>query len=98
MAFAYSALCRRLSLSCLIVDGQFDRQDHSWNIVQIDGAYYHVDTAVCSRSGLEAGFLLNDETAWEPYRWDYFNYPHCTGTLTLAALTGGGPEAETGEN
>lgn len=98
MAFAYSALCSRLSLSCLIVDGQFNRQDHSWNIVRIDGAYYHVDPAVCSRSGLEAGFLLNDETAWEPYRWDYFNYPHCTGTLTLAALIGGGPEAETREN
>lgn len=98
LAFAYAALGRRLSLSCLIVDGQYRRQDHSWNIVQIDGAYYHVDPAVCSRSGLEAGFLLNDETAWEPYRWDYFNYPHCTGTLTLAALTGGGPEAETGEN
>ena len=82
MAYAYAALCRELGLDCLIVDGEYNRVDHSWNLVSIEGDYYHVDPSVCASLGLEAGFLLNDETAWGPYRWDYFEYPHGTGTLT----------------
>ena len=91
MACAYVELCRRLDLNCIVIDGQYNRVDHSWNLVEIDGAYYHVDPAVCSVSGLESGFLLNDETAWGSHRWDYFAYPHSSGLLSYADL----PAAET---
>ena len=85
-ALAYVTYCRRLGLSCELVQGQYEQADYCWNIVQIDGAYYHVDTAACYRDGLEAGFLLDDESAWGAYRWDYFSYPHCTGPLRCADL------------
>ena len=42
--------------------------------------------AACYRDGLEAGILLDDESAWGAYRWDYFSYPHCTGPLRCADL------------
>ena len=81
LALAYVEYCRRLGLACEIVHGQRGGEEYSWNIVEIDGAYYHVDAAACSRQGLAAGFLLDDESAWGDYRWDYFAYPHCTGPL-----------------
>ena len=98
MAFGYVELCHRLGLDCQIVDGQYNREDHSWTIVQLEGDYYHVDPALCDSSGLEAGFLLNDEEAWGVYRWDYFNYPHCTGTLSYERLTQTETEEEAEES
>lgn len=85
-ALAYVEYCRRLGLTCELVQGQYRQMDYCWNIVQIDGAYYHVDAAACRRDGLEAGFLLDDESAWGAYRWDYFAYPHCVGPLCAADL------------
>lgn len=90
-ALAYMAYCRRLGLSCELVQGQYEQADYCWNIVQIDGAFYHVDTAACFRGGLEAGFLLDDESAWGAYRWDYFSYPHCVGPLRCADLLQASP-------
>ena len=86
LSLAYVEYCRRLDLSCELVHGQNGGEPYCWNIVQIDGEYYHVDTAACSRLGVAAGFLLDDESAWGVYRWDYFAYPHCTGPLTYALI------------
>ena len=88
MAFGYVDLCHRLGLNCQIVDGQYNREDHSWNIVELEGEYYHVDPSVCDTVSVEEGFLLNDEEAWGVYRWDYFHYPHCTGTLSYEQVLG----------
>lgn len=81
MAFAYVELCRQLDLECNIVYGQLFWEDYCWNIVKVDGSYYHVDTAECIRSGLEGSFLKNDESFWGNYRWDVSSYPKCTGEL-----------------
>ncbi len=86
MALAYVELCRRLGLSCQLVEGQRNHADHDWTIVQIGGEFYHVDPFICSESGIEAGFLLSDEDAWGAWRWDYFAYPHCAGKLSAAAV------------
>ncbi len=84
LALAYVEYCRRLGLACELVSGQRGGEEYSWNIVEIDGEHYHVDTAACFRQGIGAGFLLDDESAWGTYRWDYFSYPHCTGPLHSA--------------
>ena len=86
MALAYVELCRRLGLSCQLVEGQRNHADHDWTIVQIGGEFYHVDPFICRESGIEAGFLLSDEDAWGAWRWDYFAYPHCAGKLSAAAV------------
>ena len=81
MALAYIEYCRALGLSCQFVQGAHNQETHCWTIVQIDGSYYHADPWAGARDGIAGAFLLNDEQAWESYRWDYFTYPHCTGTL-----------------
>ena len=82
LAFGYVELCRQLGLDCRIVYGQHDWQDHCWNIVQVDGNYYHVDVTQCLQGELAYSFLRNDENFWGLYRWDVASYPRCTGTLS----------------
>ena len=94
MALGYIELCRQLKLSCRLVEGQRNRVDHCWTIVELDGDFYHVDPAVCSQQGLEAAFLLSDEDAWGAWRWDYFSYPNCVGPLRADALLSADSEAE----
>ena len=86
LAFAYVELCHELGLNCRIVYGQCDWQEHCWNIVRLDGSYYHVDVSRCMRDGPEYGFLKNDESFWGLYRWDVSSYPKCSGELRLEEL------------
>ena len=85
-ALAYIVLCRELGIDCRIVYGQEDWTEHCWNIVRIDGSYYHVDITAAIENGAEAGFLMNDEMAWGRYRWDVSSYPKCSGELRCGDL------------
>lgn len=85
-ALAYIVLCRELGVDCRIVYGQEDWIEHCWNIVRIDGSYYHVDITAAIEDGAEAGFLMNDEMAWGHYRWDVSSYPKCSGELRYSDL------------
>ena len=85
-ALAYIVLCRELGVDCRIVYGQEDWIEHCWNIVRIDGSYYHVDITAAIEDGGEAGFLMNDEMAWGHYRWDVSSYPKCSGELRCSDL------------
>lgn len=100
IAFAYVALCRELGLDCRIVYGQHDWQEHCWNIVRLDGGYYHVDVTRCAEGEMASGFLENDEGFWGLYRWDVSSYPKCQGELRYTdvmpepVLTEKAPEEE----
>ena len=83
LAFGYVELCRQLDVDCRIVYGQHDWQEHCWNIVRLDGSYYHVDITQCAKGGPALGFMQNDETFWAMYRWDVAAYPKCTGTKSF---------------
>ena len=54
------------------------RAYHCWNIVKIDGNYYHVDISEAMSGAIEDYFLKNDEGFWGQYRWDVASYPKCT--------------------
>ena len=86
LAFAYVELCRQLGVDCRIVYGQKDWQEHCWNIVRLDGSYYHVDVSAAITYGPGDGFLMNDEQAWSKYRWDVASYPKCAGELNLGDI------------
>ena len=86
LAFAYVELCRQLGVDCRIVYGQKDWQEHCWNIVRLDGSYYHVDVSAAITYGSGDGFLMNDEQAWSKYRWDVASYPKCAGELNLGDI------------
>ncbi len=76
-AAAYSALCRAAGIECLVVDGTMDNEAHSWNIIRIEGNYYHVDAAAYYSQGAERSFMQSDEQFKERYVWDLEKYPKC---------------------
>jgi hypothetical protein len=83
-AMAYKALCDELGLECDVVLGEVDGRVHAWNIVACDGAYYHVDTAMCDINGIDTAFFKTDADMAEHYVWDRARYKTCDGELTYA--------------
>lgn len=66
----YSAMCRQVELECLVVSGTRHGESRYWNIVQVDGIYYHVDL-------LAGEFRLRTDAQMSGYVWDYSAYPPC---------------------
>ena len=71
-ATVYAALCRQMGLECLTVSGTKNGESWSWNLVNMDGVYYHVDLLQCSRDG---EFTRRVDSQMEGYVWDYNAYP-----------------------
>lgn len=86
LALAYVEMCHQLEIECLAVYGQMSGSDHCWNIVKIDGDYYHVDVSRCYDGDYADGFLLDDESMWNDYRWNISNYPACNGSITFSEI------------
>ena len=87
-AMAYKALADELGIDCRVVLGQMDGMIHAWNIVSVDGNYYHVDVSMSARNGPETAFLKNDEDIKEAYTWDRGNTVRCLGDLTYWDVVG----------
>jgi hypothetical protein len=87
-AMAFKALCDELRFDCRIVLGFIDGRIHAWNIVLLDGFYYHIDVAMCVVNGLETAFLKTDEDFEEMYTWDRGSTVRCEGELTLYDIIG----------
>ncbi len=81
LSYAFVELCRQLGLNCRMISGQNNWQDHWWNLVEIDGEFYHVDLSLCVDGEYEDGFLLNDQMIWASHRWDVSSYPVCNGEV-----------------
>ena len=88
LALAYVEMCHQLGIDCRIVYGQLGGEDHSWNIVRLDGSFYHVDVSRCYDGRFRDGFLLDDESMWNDYRWNISSYPSCSGDLSYADISG----------
>ena len=98
LALAYRALCGVLGIDCTVVEGGFGSigtQEHFWNIIGLDGAYYHVDVSAM-RDDPAGAFLLNDETLWGRCIWETSEYPACDGPLSYADVAGLPLDAEDG--
>lgn len=70
-ATVYAALCVKNGLECATVTGTRAGEPRYWNMVRIDGAYYHVDVLECGETG-EFVFRVDQEMAG--YVWDYSAY------------------------
>ena len=86
LSYAFMELCRQLGIKCRMIYGQYNWQDHWWNIVEIAGDYYHVDVSMCMDGDLYQGMLLNDVSIWETHRWDVSAYPACTDELIFTPV------------
>lgn len=73
-ALTYASMCRRAGLECRIVTGTRDGEPWTWNMVKINGYYYHVDLL---RSTALGKFEEMVDTQMLGYVWDYSAYPEC---------------------
>ncbi len=86
MAAAYSALCYAAGIECTVVNGKKNGEDHSWNIIKLDGSYYHVDTTAYYSVGAAHSFMQSDEQIKDKYAWDAASYPICSGGESYADI------------
>ena len=75
-AEVYGAMCRRVGLDCRVVSGTKNGEAWYWNLIGVDGAYYHVDL-VESRGAGELQMRTDD--LMSGYVWDYSAYPVAGG-------------------
>lgn len=73
-AFAqvYSAMCRQIGLECITISGSYHGEARSWNMVQVNGVYYHIDLIQSYQSGK---LQLMTDSQMAGYVWDYSAYP-----------------------
>ncbi len=78
----------RLGINCKFVVGK-DRNNnvgHAWNMVSLDGAWYHVDVTWDDPIPDQKGkiqykyFLITDEILSADHSWNTNNYPACDST------------------
>ena len=75
-AFAqvYAAMCTRIGLEAVSVSGTKDGGSRWWNLVNIDGAWYHVDLLGSWQ------FQPLTDAEMTGYEWDRTAYPAAVGT------------------
>lgn len=70
-AVVYAAMCRQSGVDCQVVSGTREGEAWCWNVLKVDGAYYHLDLLQCSQSG---GFAAKTADEMTDYVWDYSAY------------------------
>ena len=93
-ALAYYTILNALGVECEVVAGALDREPHYWNIVWVDGEYYHFDVSCLASDGPENTCLRNDGDMSGRYFWDMEGYPVCGGSLTYDELFSEDGDAE----
>lgn len=73
-ATVYAAMCRQSGLDCVTVTGTRAGEPWYWNIVCVEGTYYHVDLLESNQADL---FLLKGDADMGGYVWDFSAYPAC---------------------
>lgn len=80
-AFAMKLLCDISSVECKLVVGEGDGEPHAWNLVKIDGQWYHVDVTWDDPTPDTEGrivytyFNVDDERTSLSHQWNTANYP-----------------------
>lgn len=69
----YAAMCTRIGLKAVCVSGTLDGESRWWNLVRIDGAWYHVDLLGSRR------FQPLTDAEMTGYEWDRTAYPEASG-------------------
>ena len=64
----------RIGLEVMTVQGTLTGETHWWNMVRIDGKWYHVDLLAGE------GFRTLTDGEMTGYEWNRFNYPTADGT------------------
>ena len=85
-AYTFQLCMELLGIDSIIVEGEdlISKGNHAWNMVAIDGEWYHVDTTwddpVPDRKDMidYKYFLVTDEVLMKDHKWETKRYPSCT--------------------
>ena len=81
---------------CIVVSGRYNNYIHYWNMMKIDGKWYHFDITRLNDDPYDA--LMSDDDSMESaYSWDTSAYPACNGELDYTFLTESGNSVEDDE-
>ena len=75
-ATTFRLFMQMLDIPCMVVHN--GEAFHSWNLVQLDGAWYHVDIYSDQGTGSYANFNMNDDLAASGHDWDRNFFPAAT--------------------
>lgn len=79
-AEGFSLLMQSAEIPCIVIRGETaDGTPHAWNLVQLSGAWYHLD-CVYDSAPSHAYFLCSDEKIALTHTWDHAAYPAAAGT------------------
>ena len=88
-AMAMKLLCDWYEIDCKVIVGRYDNYIHAWNMIKVNGDWYHFDITKLSQTPSGA-LLLTDSQMDNNYSWDKTAYPVCNGDLDHTYLTGSG--------
>lgn len=71
-SIVYAAMCQWLGVDCEVVTGTCGGELWTWNVVRVDGAYYHIDLLDNREKG---EFYAYTGEEMFGYVWDYSQYP-----------------------
>ena len=81
-AMAFKALSDEIGFDNRVILGYLDGRIHAWNIVELEGYFYHIDVAMSVVYGIERAFLRTDDDFEEMgYQWDRYNTVAANGPL-----------------
>ena len=83
-SIVYGAMCRSAGLDCRTISGTRRGESWYWNLICVDGVYYHVDLLASNASG---GLRLRVDREMQGYVWDYSAYPESVVPETTAPAT-----------
>lgn len=67
-SLAYQYVLQQLHIPCIVVTGKTDGTDHAWNLVYVDGNWYHCDVTWASQTYR----YYNDTLKHNVVTYDYF--------------------------
>lgn len=68
-SMVYAVMCRRIGLEAKVISGTREGETHQWNLVKIDGVWYHLDLMASNR------FQPLSDGEMTGYEWDWTVYP-----------------------
>ncbi|MCX7614159.1 MAG: hypothetical protein N2Z65_00215 [Clostridiales bacterium] len=80
-AIAFKKICDLSGIECIVINGTLnDKTPMVWNLVKLNGYWYHVDTAMAAKTkDSSAYFLKNDEAMRKTHGWNQDEYPKADG-------------------
>lgn len=82
-ATVYAAMCRSADLDCRVISGTRNGEAWYWNLVELDGSFFHVDLLECQATG---GLRYQLDEQMTGYVWDYSAHPAAIAALTAETL------------